>query len=154
MSSYLGPVPDIPSLAPTNFYAEDQQPIRDQLDKVYTDIANVVNDKKRRDIYLQTEVITNDLWVNNKAVFTKTIAVPAIAAGANNIAHGITTIADLVDIRVVVSDGTTRKILPYASPTAANSASVDVTGTNIVITAGAGFGANFTGYAIIQYTKV
>lgn len=154
MSSYLEPVPNIPTLAPTNVYQEDEQPIRDQLDKIYTDVANVVNDKKRRDTYLQTEDITNDVWVNNTPVFTKTIAIPAINAGVNTIPHGIITISDLVDIRIVVSDGTTRKILPYASPTVANSASVDVTITDIVITAGASFGANFAGYAIIQYTKV
>lgn len=157
MTNYLEPVPSIPTLAPTNVYTEDQQPIRDQLDKIYTDVSNVVNDKKRRDNYLLTEQITNDVWVDGKAVYTKTLRAPAtgnIAAGANNIPHGITTIDSLVDIRVVVSDGTTRKPLPYAHPTAANAAAVDVTATNIVITAGASFGANFNGYAIIQYTKI
>jgi hypothetical protein len=154
MSSYLGPVPNIPSLAPTNIYNETTQPLRDQLDNIYTDVANVVNDKKRRDSYLTIETITNDLWTDGNPVFSKTVATGVLAAGGVNlIAHGIVSIADLVDIRVMVSDGTTQKLLPYASSVAASAASVDVTAVNVVITTGAAFGAGFSGYAILQYTK-
>lgn len=158
MSSYLGPIPSIPTLAPTNIYEEDQQPLRDQLDKIYTDVSNVVNDKKRKDTYLLEEDITIDTWVDGKPIFRKTIATGTINQGAtNNISHGISTIDDLVDIRVVVDDGGSppnRKILPYASPTAANAASVDVTNTNVVIITGASFGTAYTGYIYIQYTKI
>lgn len=157
MSSYLGPVPNIPTLAPTNFYPEDQQPIHDQLAIVYTDIANVVNDKKRSDNYqlnLNFENVTNDVWVDGKPVFKKVLATGTLAAGANVIPHGITTLQTLVDIRVMVSNGTLQRPIPYASPVANAEASVDVNSTQVGINVGAAFGANFSGYIIMEYTKV
>lgn len=155
MTSYTS-VPIIPTLAPTTIYDDEQQPLKDQLDRIYTDTANTVNDKKRRDAYYTTEEITNDVWVDNKAIYTKTLRFPDagnIAAGANVGTHGITGLAFVVDVRVVTSDGTTRKILPFADPVAGNAASVNVTATQVVVTAGATFGANQNGYAILYYTK-
>lgn len=157
MTSYTS-IPALPTLSPTNFYSEDQQPIRDQLDNVYTDIANVTNDKARRynyQIMLDNENITNDLWVDGDTIFNKVIATGTITAGAtNNIPHGIDTIDILVNIRVMVTDGTTQRLLGYANPTAANSAAVDVDATDVIITTGAGFGAGFEGYVYMEYTKI
>lgn len=154
MASYLEPVPNIPSLSPTSSFQEDNEPLLDKLSRNYTDTANVVNDKARRQIYLTQEDITNDSWVDNKAIFRKTVDIPALAVGVNNVAHGITNLETIVSFRAIVSNGTNQRPLPYASPTAANSASVDVTTTNIVIECGASFGANFNGYAHLEYTKV
>lgn len=154
MTSYTS-IPNIPTLSPVNIYANDQRPITDQINDIYTDISNIVNDKKRSDPYFQIEDITTDVWVDGKAVFRKTIPTGTLSTGATNtIAHGIITIDTLVDLRVEVSNGTNRRILPYASPTAANSASVDVGTTNVVIVTGSGFGANYSGYIIMQYTKI
>lgn len=160
MTSYIEPIPNVPTLSPTNIYEEDTQPIRDQLDKIYTDTSNVVNDKARREQYLTTEDITADTWVepdpqgNPNPIFRKAIATGVLAAGANTIAHGITDFDKLVNIRVMVTDGTNHRLIPYANPTAANSAAVDVDATNVVITLGAGFGANYQGYILIWYTKL
>lgn len=160
MGSYVEPIPNIPTLAPTNIYQEDTQPIRDQLDKIYTDVSNVVNDKARAYKYLTTEDITNDLWVDTdpegtpNPVFTKTVALSApLAAGANVTAHGIVDFDKLVNVRAMVTDGSNNRLIPYANPVAANSAAIDVDATNITITVGAGFGANYDGYVILQYTK-
>lgn len=160
MGSYIEPIPNIPTLAPTNIYQENTQPMRDQLDKIYTDVANVVNDKARSYRYLTTEDITNDVWVqadpqgNPNPVFTKTVALAApLIAGANVTAHGITDFDTLVNVRAMVTDGTNHRLIPYANPTAANAAGIDVDATNITITVGATFGANYDGYAILQYTK-
>lgn len=157
MVSYLEPVPNVPSLSPTSIFQDDSQPLLEKLNQSYTDTANVVNDKKRRDTYLTQEDITNDNWVNQKAIFRKTIRIPAtgnLAVGINNVPHGISSLETLVSFRSIVTNGTNQRPLPYASPTAANSASVDVTSTNIVIETGASFGANFNGYAHLEYTKV
>jgi hypothetical protein len=154
MTSYTSQ-PDIPTLSPVNIYAEDTRPINDQINDIYTDISNIVNDKKRRDTYLLQEDITIDVWVDQRSVFRKTVATGALTAGATNtIAHGITTLSTLVDVRVMVTNGTNQRTIPYAHPTAANAGAVDVDATNIVITLGAGFCAGYSVYAIIQYTKV
>jgi len=154
MTSYLGPVPNIPTLEPVNIYEESQIPLKDQVDEIYTKTAFVVNDKKRRDQYLQQEDITTDTWVDGLPIFTKTVAISAIPVGATtNYPHGIAGLKTLVDIRIMVTNGTTQRLLGYAHPTAANAAAVDVNATNIVITTGASFTANMAGYAIMQYTK-
>lgn len=152
--SYLASTPNIPSLSPTHFYPHGQQPLEDQLNDAWTDVSNIVNDKARRYNYILTEQVTNDTWVDGKAVYQKVVEIAALAAGVNNTAHGIQTLDTLVDVRVMVSNGTNQRLLGYANPTAANCAAVDVDATNIVITTGAGFGANYEGYAILFYTKV
>lgn len=161
MSSYIEPVPNIPTLAPVNVYQDDTQPLRDQLDHIYTDVSYVTNDKKRRSQYLLQEDITNDIWVQSPAdsqnapnpIFTLTLPTGVLSAGANVIPHGIVTIATLVNIRAMVTNGTNQRLIPYANPTAANSAAIDVDATNVTITLGAGFGANYEGYIIMDYTK-
>lgn len=160
MSSYLEPVPNVPSLSPVNIYENQIQPLEEQVDKVYTDTANVVNDKARREQYLLQEDITADTWPNDNQneiplqIFRKTLETGALTAGAtNNIAHGISSLNKLIDIRVMVTNGTNQRVLPYASPTLANNASVDVDTTNVVIVLGATFGAGYSGYIVMQYTK-
>ena len=169
MTSYVEPIPNLPTLAPTNIYTEDTQPIRDQLDKIYTDVSNVVNDKSRANRYLDIEDITNDVWTDPdpqadpNPIFTKTISTSKITApvagvltaGAiNTLPHGIIDFDYLVNARVCVSDGTTGRVIPFSSPTAAKSASVEVNSTNIFIEIGAAFGAGYSGSAILEYTKL
>lgn len=159
MSSYLEPVPAIPSLPPLNIFDDDTQPMEEQLDSMYTMTADVVNDKARAELYLLQEDITNDTWVSSTPedisdpIFRNVIATGVLAAGANVIAHGITNFDTLVNIRVMVTNGSNQRLIPYANPTAANSAAVDVDATNVTITLGAGFGANYEGYIIMQYTR-
>jgi len=145
----------IPMLSPVTIYKEGQRPLTDQLNDLYINISDIVNDKKRCDQYLQEEVITNDVWVDGKAIFRLTVPTGVLVAGATNtIPHGITTLETLVNDRVMVSNGTNQRKLGYSSSVAANAASVDVNTTNIVIVTGAGFGANYQGFAILEYTKV
>lgn len=158
MTSYTEPVPNIPTLAPTNVYQEDTQPMRDQLDKIYTDTANVVNDKARREQYLTTEDISADTWVqpdpqgNPNPIFKKTVALPGVLPQAA-FAHGITDFGTLVNVRAMVTNGTNYRLIPYASPTITDAASIDVDATNVTIAIGATFGANYNGYVILEYTK-
>ena len=145
----------IPMLSPVTIYKEGQRPLTDQVNDLYISISDIVNDKKRADRYLQEEVITNDVWVDDKAVFRLTVPTGALTAGATkNIPHGITTIETLVNVRVMVTNGTNQRLIGYANPVAANSGAVDVDATNVVITLGAGFGASYSGYAILEYTKL
>jgi len=147
--------PLIPMLSPVTIYKESQRPLTDQVNDLYINISDIVNDKKRADKYLKEEVITNDVWVDGKAVFRLTIPTGVLAAGATNtIPHGIVTIDTLVNDRVMVSNGTNQRKLGYSSSVAANAASVDVNATNVVIVTGAGFGANYEGYVILEYTKL
>jgi len=160
MSDYLGPVPNIPTLGPVNIFPEDQYRLEDQIDWIYTDIAYCVNDKARSEDYLLQEDITNDNWVvtdpstqDGQPIFRKTFATGVLAAGVNTIPHGITDFTTLVNHEITVTDGTTSRMLGYAHPTAANAASVDVNATNVVITLGAGFGAGYSGWITLRYTK-
>lgn len=167
MSSYTEPVPNIPTLAPVNVYQDETQPLRDQLDHIYTDVSYVTNDKKRRSQYLLQEDITNDIWVQTPAdsqsapnpVYTLTLPTGAIAAGANPINHGIvdsggSSILDtVVDIRVMVKNASTQRMIPYATPTIGDAAGVEVTALQVIITLGATFGNDYTGYVVMEYTK-
>lgn len=157
MTSYLEPVPAIPTLSPTNIYPEEVQPLENQIDQIYTDVSNVMGDKKRSDTYLQTEDITNDIWTTSVAdepvpIYRKTIPTGVLAAGPNTIPHGISQFGTLVDIRVMVSDGTNQRKLGYASPTPGDCASVDTDATNVVIFLGGTFGVGYEGYIIMEYT--
>lgn len=156
MSSYIQSVPDIPSLEPTQFYKDDTQPLQEQLEIVYQRISDIVNDKKRRDQYLQQEIVTNDLWQDGKSIYCKTIHLGVLTQGATNtIAHGISTIDWLVDAVVSAKDATpNRRMIGYASATGANEASLDVGDTNIVIVTGATFGVGFDAWATLYYTKI
>lgn len=145
--------PNIPTLSPVDLFTDDEEPLRDKLNKVYTDIVNICNDKKRKEQYLQQEDITIDTYADGKAVFRQTYPVPALVAGPNTINHNV-TIDSLVDIWGSVSDGTTRVPLPFVSPVAANQVGVSVTATQIVLNVGGGFGANFVGFITMYYTKV
>jgi hypothetical protein len=90
-----------------------------------------------------------------KQFFRLTIPTGVLAAGATNtIPHGIVTIDKLVNDRVMVSNGTNQRKLGYSSSVAANAASVDVNATNVVIVTGAGFGAGYSGFICIEYTKL
>lgn len=158
MSSYLGPTPAIPTLSPTQIYADDTQPLERQLDYIYTDVAFCVNDKARAYQYLQTEDITNDDWTtatqdSPAPIYTKTLATGPLLAGVNTIPHGITGFGTLVNIRVMVTNGTNQRLLGYSSPTITDCASVDVSATDVVITLGATFGLGYTGYIWVEYTK-
>lgn len=145
--------PNIPTLSPVDIFTNDEEPFRDKMNKVYTDIVNITTDKKRKEQYLQQEDITIDSYADGKAIFRQTYPVPALVAGPNNINHGI-TIDSLVDIWGSVSNGTTRVPLPFVDPVAVNQIGVSVTATQIVLNVGAGFGAGFTGFITMYYTKV
>ena len=160
MSDYLGPVPNIPTLGPVNIFPEDQYKLEDQIDWIYDDIAYCVNDKARSEQYLLLEDITNNNWVvadpstqDGQPIFRMTFATGALAAGVNTIPHGIIGFVTLVNHEITVTDGTTSRMLGYPSPVAANAASVDVNATNVIITLGAGFGAGYSGYITLRYTR-
>jgi len=160
MSNYLEPVPNIPTLSPVNIFPDDQYKVEDQLDWIYDNIAYCVNDKARSEQYLMFEDITNDNWVvtdpstqDAQPIFRKTFATGTLAAGANVIAHGIVNFTTLVNHTISVSNGTNQRMLGYANPTAANAAAVDVDATNVTITLGAGFGAGYSGYCTLYYTR-
>lgn len=160
MSDYLEPVPNIPTLGPVNIFPEDQYRLEDQIDWIYTDIAYCTNDKARSEQYLLFQDITNNNWVvtdpstqDAQPIFRKTFATGVLAAGANVIAHGIADFVTLVNHEITVTDGTTSRMLGYPSPVAANAASVDVDATNVTITLGAGFGAGYSGYCTVRYTR-
>lgn len=154
MTSYTSQ-PNIPTLTPVDNFTDDEQPLRDKLNKIYTDIANIVNDKKRKDQYLQQEDITADVWVNGKAIFRQTFPTGTLAAtNTNPITTNIKTIDTLVLAYGSITNGTTQKTLPYSNPDATQNIAVDVTSTQILLTTGAGMPANYSGYITIFYTKV
>ena len=151
--SYLTPVQAVPTLPPTIIYEEAQYPLKNQLQDLYTQIADVVNLKASNEIHQLNQLPTNDFWVDGRTIFTKTIATGTLAQGATNtIAHGITGFMTLVKHEIAVTNGTNQRMLPYANPTAADSAAVDVNATNVVITTGASFGAGYSGFITLFYT--
>lgn len=154
MTSYTSQ-PNIPTLSPVDIFTDDEEPFRDKMNKVYTDIVNISNDKKRKEQYLQQEDITIDTWVNGKAIFRQTFPTGTLSASSNNsIATGISSIDDIVVMWGEVKNGSTSLFLPYVDPTD-NTKSIGLSrsSNSINIKTGAGMPASFSGYITIYYTK-
>lgn len=95
-----------------------------------------------------------------RQVYRKVIQInPALAAGANNYAHGLGTITGFTFTRIyAVAQDTPTTVatpIPQAEPAAANRAtSIEVVGANVVITLSAGSPyIGFTGNIILEYLK-
>lgn len=104
-----------------------------------------------------TETATGQNWIDSTTpVYQKVVA---IAAGPNNstvtVAHGISGLSVLIDVRVVVGSSGTFVQLPNVSAAASvEQCTMAVDATNISLTSGvSGNYSAFSGYAILTYTK-
>lgn len=110
--------------------------------------------------YSTTETPTGKTWIDGKPIYCKVIVMSGFTGNAtSNIAHGISSIGDVVDFRFYLKNPTGELILPvprigYVGSDFNESFSnyAYISKTNIVFTRGSSSSYS-SGYAIIEYTK-
>lgn len=110
--------------------------------------------------YSTTETSTGKTWIDGKPIYRKVIVTSGFTGNAtSNIAHGISSIGDVVDFRFYLKNPTGELILPvprigYSGSDFNESFSnyAYISKTNIVFTCGSSSSYS-SGYAIIEYTK-
>ncbi len=121
-------------------FPEDPQALSVEIDRMYLDVANAVNNRIIGLFANNKPTITGESFFLGKGRQQTSRQVYTFTA-AGNIAHGINTsqIYGFTRIYGTFSNGTNFYPLPYVDVVAVNNqVSVYVTPTNIVITAGAG----------------
>ena len=139
---------------------EDQkEQFQYQLQNQHIQVANSVNATIDDESFFTRERMTSFTWVNNKPIWTKTIATSAWAAGlVNTIPLGITGNFTVINMVCCISDGalstSTTLLLPNVdTAVAANEISIIRTGTNIILTSGGTNRSAFSGYVTVYFIK-
>jgi hypothetical protein len=140
---------------------EDQQEqFQHQLQQQHILVANTVNSTIDDESFFTRERMTSFTWVNNKPVWTKTIAISAWAGGGttNTIPLGITGDFTVIDMVCCISNGalstSNTLLLPHIDvAVAANQISIVRSGTNIVLTSGGTNRSTYSGYVTIYFIK-
>lgn len=140
---------------------EDQkEQFQYQLQSQHILVSNSINATIDDESFFTRERQTSFTWVNNKPIYTKTIATSAWTGGGitNTIPLGITGNFTIIDIVCCISDGALSSsntlLLPNVdTAVAANEISIARTGTNIVLTSGGTNRAAYSGYVTVYYIK-
>ncbi len=140
---------------------EDQQEqFQFQLQQQHILVANTVNSTIDDESFFTRERMTSFTWVNNKPIWTKTIATSTWAGGGttNTTPLGITGDFTVIDIVCCISNGalstSTTLLLPHIDvAVAANQISIVRSGTNIVLTSGGTNRSAYSGYVTVYFIK-
>jgi hypothetical protein len=140
---------------------EDQkEQFQFQLQQQHISVANSINATIDDGSFWLRERATAFTWVNNKQIYTKTVATVAwTAVGTiNTIPLGIVGDFVVIDFVAAISNGTlstnSTLPLPYVNVTAlASCISLVRSGTNIVITSGGVDRSAYSGYVTVYYIK-
>ena len=144
----------VPFLRQQRLFPQDSQALSVEIDRMYTDVANAVNNRSLA-VYTSNQSTQNgDSWYLNGLRYAGFRQFYQFSA-AGNIPHNInvSNIFAFVNIYGTFTDGTVWYPLPYVNVVAANNqVSVTVTATNIVITAGAGSPPSIvSGYCVLEW---
>ena len=145
-------------------FPKDQEKFLEAITLMYKRIANAVNTKEGSLFPLQEVGNFQQYYTANnpqtfRNVYRKVIQITALAAGANNFAHGISSIAGFTFTNVygAIQNATPTLVapIPQGQPTgSAKGVSVEVNATNVVVTLSAGSPyVGFTGNVVLEYTK-
>lgn len=131
-----------------------------QLQQQHIQVSNSVNANIDDLSYWTRERQTSFTWVNNNAIWTKTIATSswAMVGTVNTIPLGITGNFTIIDMVCCISDGTlsssTTLLLPHLDvAVAANQISIIRTGTNVILTSGGTDYSAYSGYVTVYFIK-
>jgi hypothetical protein len=107
--------------------------------------------------YKLGEVNTGERWINGQLIYCTIVDFGALPnATTKNVAHNISPIGQLVDLRgIAQAAGPTVRPLPYApdpAGTVATGIQLSLTSTNVVIKTGADYSTS-NGYVFVYYTK-
>ena len=140
---------------------EDQkQQFQYQLQNQHIQVANSVNATIDDESFFTKERMTSFTWVNNRAIYTKTIPTSAWTVGGtvNTIPTGISTNFIVINMLCCISNGTlsssTTLLLPHIDVNvAANSIEIIRQGTNINLFSGGTDRSSYSGYVTVYYIK-
>jgi len=151
------PTQQSPYLRTQRRFPQDSiQELTKEVDKAYIDTAQKVNSRVIGTYSVNAFVVTGEEWfLTGQPNRQQTLRRVYKITGAGSIAHGINVsqISGFTRIYGTFTDGTNWYTLPYVNTAAANNQiSVQVTPTNIVITAGTGAPPTISsGYIILEY---
>ena len=129
----------------------------DNVQGAIDEIAGNVSDLEAAvtpNIYSTTETVVGK-W-NNNDLYRKIVNVGSLPNNTNaGTDSGITNLGEVVSMRGYAKDSASIINLPYASPTASDSISMwyDIASNKIYVNT-KNDKSNFTGYVVIEYTKV
>lgn len=140
---------------------EDQkEQFQYQLQSQHILVANSINATVDDESFFTRERQTAFTWVNNKPIWTKTIATSVWGGGGttNTIPLGISGDFTLIDMVCCISDGSVSSsntlLLPHIDVAApANEISIVRNGTNINLTSGGTNRSAYSGYVTIYFIK-
>lgn len=103
--------------------------------------------------YSTSEVKTNKIWINDEPIYRKVISLGSLPnSSSKNVAHNVSNLGRIVNIYGFAYSSTYTFCLPYTTNTNSSNIALYSSSTNVIIETGQDR-SNFTGYAIIEYTK-
>lgn len=140
---------------------EDQiDQFQHQLMQEHIVVSNAINSTIDDNSFFTRERQTSFTWVNNKPIWTKTIATSAWTGGGlgNTIPLGITGDFTVINMVCCISNGSLASSITLLLPnvdvaTPANQISIVRGGTNILLTSGGTNRSAFSGYVTVYFIK-
>lgn len=104
-----------------------------------------------------SETYTGKLWIDGKKIYEKTINIGTLPnngnSGVKNVAHGISRLDRVIDIRGIAVSGTETIPLPHNNPwVLGETVTIRVSGANITVDTNSNK-SSYTGYVTLKYTK-
>lgn len=104
-----------------------------------------------------SETYTGKLWNDGKKIYEKTINIGTLPnngnSGVKNVAHGISQLDRVIDIRGIAVSGTETILLPHNNPwVLGETVTIRVSGANITVDTNSNK-SSYTGYVTLKYTK-
>lgn len=104
-----------------------------------------------------SETYTGKLWIDGKKIYEKTINIGTLPnngnSGVKNVAHGISQLDRVIDIRGIAVSGTETILLPHNNPwVLGETVTIRVSEANITVDTNSNK-SSYTGYVTLKYTK-
>ena len=139
---------------------DEKEQFQFQLQSQHIQVANSVNATIDDESFFLRERQTSFTWVNDKPIWTKTLATTAwVTAGTVNIIPlGISGNFTVIDMVCCISDGALSSsntlMLPHVDVTlAANEISIVRNGTLVVLSSGGTDRSAYSGYVTVYFIK-
>ena len=107
--------------------------------------------------YSSEESFTGMYWIDGKKIYEKTINIGTLPnkgnSGVKNVAHGISQLDRVIDIRGIAVSDTETIPLPHNNPwVLGENVTIRVSGANITVDTNSNK-SSYTGYVTLKYTK-
>ena len=118
-------------------------------------VESSVSVRNISDDYSTSEIDTGKNWIDGKRIYRKVIDTGAMPnATIKSVAHGITTIENLISVSCIAYDGSSYKVWPNAHTTDIYNLYVLVNTTNVRLESWANESTFTVSKTILEYTKV